>query len=331
LPALSTLRTDVDLTVLSGSRWNARRYRLESMKLIVPSPALFVWLVPKIKESASVAHPRRCKNVMSHRQLDLFDSAGFRPDCTVPAEAERARLTPSALDDEALVIAIQRASLADCHALAVEAGRRRLARAVPALEALCRRFKGFGVEHTIPEQTAALHGLASIGGRHSAHAVARIIVDQVVHGPGLRTAAGVAAEIGSNLPSVVVVSLLRHPDPEIRASACRCARPEPEAIELMIELLGDLNGIVATAAACSLGRMGRIEGRPAIALLLRQAPSIEAIDAASAVADEECLVLLGRIARTRPELADAALAALESIDDPRAAQIAAVIRKSRPA
>jgi len=268
---------------------------------------------------------------MSHRQFDLFDAAGFRPDCTVQAKAERARLTPSALDDEALIAAIQRAPLADCHALAAEAGRRRLARAVPALEALCRRFKGFGVEHAIPEQTAALHGLALIGGSDSAQAVARIIVNQVVQGPGLQAAANVAAEVGSMLPSSVVVSLLRHPDPAIRASACRCARSGAEAISLMIELLGDLNGVVATAAACSLGRMGRIEGRPALALLLRQSPSIEAIDAASGVADEECLVLLGRIARTRPELADAALAALESIDDPRAAQIAAAIRKSRPA
>lgn len=268
---------------------------------------------------------------MSHRQLDLFGAAGFLTDHTVPAEAERARLTPSALDDEALVVAIQRASQAECHALAAEVGRRRLGEAVPALEALCRHFKGFGVEHAIPEQTAALHGLALIGGRDAAHAVARIIVDQVVQGPGLRTAADVAAEIGSNIPSRIVASFLQHPDPAIRASGCHCARPGQEAIALMVELLGDLNGLVATAAACSLGRMGRIEGRPALALLLRQSPSIEAIDAASTVADEECLVLLGRIARTRPELADAALAALESIDDPRAAQIAAVVRKSRPA
>jgi hypothetical protein len=97
----------------------------------------------------------------------------------------------------------------------------------------------------------------------------------------------------------------------------------------MIDLLGDLNGFVASSAACSLGRMGRIEGQPALAMLLRQAPSIEVIDAASAVADEECLVLLGRVARTRADLTDAVLAALESNDDPRAAQIAAAIRRGR--
>jgi hypothetical protein len=266
---------------------------------------------------------------MPHRQLDLFDVAGFRSDCTVPAEAERARLQASALDDEALVAAIPKTSLADCHDLAAEAGRRRLVSAVPALEALCRRFKGFGIERAIPEQIAALRGLAAIPGRDSAQAVARIIIDQIVQGPGLRTAAEVAAQIGSNLPSSVVVWLLRHPDPHIRASACRCARPSGDTISLMIDLLGDLNGFVASAAACSLGRMGRIESRPAVALLLRQAPSIEVIDAASMVADEDCLVLLGRIARSRPDLTDAVLAALESSDEPRAIQIAAAIRRGR--
>ena len=40
------------------------------------------------------------------------------------------------------------------------------------------------------------------------------------------------------------------------------------------------------------------------------------------------MVLLGRIARSTPELAGAALDALESIDHVRAAKIAAAIRKS---
>jgi hypothetical protein len=38
------------------------------------------------------------------------------------------------------------------------------------------------------------------------------------------------------------------------------------------------------------------------------------IDAVSSVADEECIVLLGRIARSMPALSDAALDTLESID-----------------
>jgi hypothetical protein len=54
------------------------------------------------------------------------------------------------------------------------------------------------------------------------------------------------------------------------------------------------------------------------------------IDAITAVADEECLVILGRIARTRPELADAALAALDGIGSSRDVKIAAASRQSLP-
>ena len=63
--------------------------------------------------------------------------------------------------------------------------------------------------------------------------------------------------------------------------------------------------------------------------LLRQAPSPDVIEAAVSIADEECVVLLGRIARTAPALADIALEALESIDHPRAESIAASVRAAR--
>jgi hypothetical protein len=47
----------------------------------------------------------------------------------------------------------------------------------------------------------------------------------------------------------------------------------------------------------------------------------------SSIADEECAVLLGRIARSTPALAEAALISLENVDDARAAGIAAAIRR----
>ena len=62
--------------------------------------------------------------------------------------------------------------------------------------------------------------------------------------------------------------------------------------------------------------------------LLQHGPSAVVIDAISAIADEECLVILGRIARTTPDLADAALEALESIGSPAAIKIAAASRRS---
>jgi hypothetical protein len=90
---------------------------------------------------------------------------------------------------------------------------------------------------------------------------------------------------------------------------------------------GDLDRTVARSAACALGRLGRTEARPALMDLLRSRPSEDVIGSVSSIADEECMVLLGRIARSTPGLADAALDALESIDDARADAIAAAVRR----
>jgi hypothetical protein len=266
---------------------------------------------------------------MCDQQLDLFSSAGIQAERPLPQSMEL-RPAATALDDQALIAAIPESNLADSKALAAEAGTRRLAAAVPGLETLCRRFSGFGFDRMVPEQAAALQALAVISGREAAQAVSRLIVRGVVQGPALNLAVSTAARIGSTLPADVLQSLLRHPDPGIRASVCGCAHRRPELISVMIDLLKDLNQGVARSAAYALGQIGRIEARPMLAKLLREDPSEEVIDAVSSIADEECLVQLGRIARTEPALSDAALNALESIDQPRANAIATAIRNVLP-
>jgi hypothetical protein len=266
---------------------------------------------------------------MPLRQLDLFADAGHRR-ARPAAAVSRPSVAATQLADAALVAAIPTASLGDCHALAAEAGRRRLAAAVPALEALCRRFRGFGLERAIPEQEAACEALATIGGAAAAAVASRLVVDRVVQGPGLAAALAAAGRLGVGLPSERVVTLLREATPAIRAAACECARPSPAVVAALTELLDDLDRRVADRAACALGRMGRDAARPALLRLLREAPSPAVIDALGAVADEECLVLLGRLARTRQDLADAALEALDANDTPRAAAIAAAVRRAMP-
>src|SRR5215469_16496783 len=137
---------------------------------------------------------------MPARQLDLFAGAGNHSDQTVTPTIGRSREVAPELDDDTLIAAIPPASLGDCRSLAAEAGRRRLVGAIAALEALCRRFQGFGIEHTIPEQTAALGALAGIGGGEAARAVTRIIVERIVQGPGLNNALEAAAQLGVSLP-----------------------------------------------------------------------------------------------------------------------------------
>jgi HEAT repeat protein len=265
---------------------------------------------------------------MSERQLDLFSNVGegvsqgssqFMRQCPVSSE----------MDDEELIAAIPESSLADSCILAAEAGRRRLSAAVPALATLCRRFAGFGTHRAVPEQAAAFEGLAAIGGRDAAHAVSEMIERAVVQGPTLQIAVRSAARLGSLLSPDALRRLLRHAEPGIRAEACRCARPLPELISLLIDLLDDLDRTVVTSAAFALGRMGRIEARPILKSLLDDDPSEDVIDAVSSIADEECLVLLGRIARSNLALADAALNGLENVDDHRAITIVAAIRRLR--
>ena len=95
---------------------------------------------------------------------------------------------------------------------------------------------------------------------------------------------------------------------------------------LLVDLLDDLHEIVAVAAACALGRAGRIEAQPRLARLLRDDPTADVIDAVSPVADDDCIVQLGRIARTNPVLSGAAVDALDAMDNPRAQAIAATVR-----
>jgi HEAT repeat protein len=264
---------------------------------------------------------------MCDQQLDLFSPSDIQAEPPPPKSVEP-RPTATALDDQALIAAIPESNLADSIALANEAGRRQLAAAIPSLETLCRRFSGFGIDRMVPEQAAALQALAVIRGREAAQVVSRLIVRGVVQGPALDFAVSTAAQIGSTLPADVLRSLLRHPNPDIRASACGCARRRPELIYVMIDLLEDLNQDVARSAACALGQIGRIEARPMLAKLLRDEPSEGIIDAVSSIANEECVVQLGRIARTQPALSEAALNALESIDLPRANAIATAIHNA---
>jgi hypothetical protein len=179
----------------------------------------------------------------------------------------------------------------------------------------------------VPEQTAALRGLLAIGGPEAATAVIRIITGRAVQGPGLGNAIAAAAGLRCRLPPDIAAAMLQHPEPAVRADAASCAPPQREVIARLVDLLDDLNGPVATAAACALGRMGRAEARQMLVRRLCEEPSPEVIDAIVPIADEVCIVTLGRIARSMPDLAAVAVAALDDIDDDRAAAVAFTVRR----
>ena len=256
-------------------------------------------------------------------QPDLFSGSGIPAAPVASSTGKLPCPAPADLDDAALLAAIPSSGISDGPKLAAEAGRRRLATAIPVLMDYCRRFAGFGVQHALPEQVAALDALATIGGPDATHAVAQIISSAWVQGPTLASAVAVAARLQARLPANVVLTLLRHADPAIRANACRLARPGPDIAETLIDLLGDLHPEVNMTAACALGRMGRQEARPLLMRALHQAPSLAVVEAVPQVADEDCVVLLGRIARTLPDLAAAARDAIEASEHPIAVRVLA--------
>jgi HEAT repeats len=258
-------------------------------------------------------------------QLDLFASGGDPPS---PLEMPSiASLDPARLSDGELIAAIPRAGQREAAGLVDEAVRRNLMDGVVALETLCRRFTGFGVDRAVVEQVVALRGLAAIGGTAAAEAVTRLIVSGAVQGPGLRDALGAGATLGCRLPSDRVASFLSDNDPVVREAACRCARGGAGVIPALIDLLADLHVSVAQAAALALGRLGRVEARPLLRRLLTTAPTPEVVRTLGGIADDDDWVQLARTAARFPALRSPVLTALEESDSPRAATVAEGLRR----
>jgi len=253
-------------------------------------------------------------------QLDLFSGAGAAP----APDAESigwAPVDPARLSDADLIAVLPKARQVEAPGLAQEAARRGLAEAIPALEALCRRFSGFGLDREVTEQVAALRGLTALGGRAE---VTRLIVAGAVRGPGIRVALEAAAELGCRVP---VAAFLRDDHPEVREAACRCARGRAEEISGLIDLLTDLHPGVVHAAALALGRLGRREAHAILAGLLLTAPSKDVVGALAVIAEDDDWVRLGQTAMRVPELAAEVFEVLEESEAPRALAVAEGLRR----
>jgi len=85
---------------------------------------------------------------MAEQQLDLFADRG----AAIERDLSHRTYLPAEIDDESLVAAIPESTLGESRKLVAEAGRRRLATAVPALAALCRSFTGFGARRMVPDR-----------------------------------------------------------------------------------------------------------------------------------------------------------------------------------
>jgi HEAT repeat protein len=232
------------------------------------------------------------------------------------------------MDDAALIAAIPSAGMLELEGLAAEAARRRLAGAIPALREVLARLTGFGAQGPpVREQAAALRALEAIGGPEATRAVADALLRDETQGATLALALSAAARLGAFLPPDAISWWLRHHHPGVRAAACGCARTGAEVIAVLMERLGDPDPAVRLAAALALARMGRGEALPVLMIALRTAPGAEVVDAVAAVADDDAVVALGRLARERPELKGRVLDALDDCVQPRARAVARGLRR----
>jgi len=230
------------------------------------------------------------------------------------------------LSDGDLLDLLSDAGLRHCQRVLAEITRRELYAAIGAIEAIARRHIGFGKERIVAEQAAAIEALASLGGVEAAEALCRLVTRRAFEGPCLKLAMAAAARLDAPLPEEIVIGFLRHDEPEIRAAAAQCTRTWPKATPSLLELLDDVHGTVRLSAACALGRMGRGEARPILMQALRQEPTEAVIEAVVGIWNDDFIVLLGRLAVQRPDMAGAVLRALDYIDHPRAQAVAAGLR-----
>jgi HEAT repeat protein len=317
---LAILITGAELPGKTADRVDADKPPIDS-DLAAARVVASVLLIAEIRRLSELISTRSQTRPMSDFvQLDLF---GDRPNIDRPTNAALLQsLLPQELSDEELIAALPEATLADACALAAEAGTRRLSAAIPALVTLCNRFVGYGIDVGVPEQAAALEALGVIGGPEASRAVVQLIVKRIVQGPTLVVATAVASQVGVIFPTDIALAFLRDSNPSVRALTCACVRAEYEVVATLIAMLDDPDGEVSAAAACALGRMGRVEARIHLKRYLTQRPSGRVVEAVAAVADDEAIVLLARVGRARPDLAHSIISTLEEIDSPRAASAA---------
>ena len=256
-------------------------------------------------------------------QLDLFAERGQEMPRRVPEPMPSPAAAPvKTLSDDELLDAVPKAGPSTIEAVCLEIVSRSLEPAVPALEALWRRFAGFGVEKPLPEQFAVLETLGRLEGADSRSTLRGIVLSKGLPASLLPAALQAAATAGLALPATFVGPLLDHEDALVReAGFVLAARTDVRADRLREGLFGR-SAANRRAAAVALGLRGDVSARQPLYDELARFPSKEVIDAITAVWDDDAIVHLGRCARRHPLLADAVLDALRDIGSARAETVA---------
>ncbi len=260
-------------------------------------------------------------------QPDLFDArdedvSDYAPSTSVPS-------TETPLEDytdDDLLEAIPMAGLSNVDALCSEVVGRSLLTAVPALETLWRRFTGFGPNKPFRQQLAVINTLARLDGARSHVALRRIVLSRTLPGSLLPMALQAAIQTRLALPAVFIEPLLAHEEITVRHAAFSLALRSAVSIDRLREGLQDPTDGIRRAAGIALGFRGDTKARQTLLQELSRSPTLEVIEAITAVWDEDVIVHLGRCAHYHPHLAGAVFDALHDIGTRRALTVAGNLR-----
>ena len=257
-------------------------------------------------------------------QFDLFTGGGTVEPAAGPADKP---FRPEALSDEDILARIPSAGISDVGLLCNLAIERGLGdRAVPALETLWRRFKGFGYERPEPQQTAAIDTLVKLGTARAKQLLVDIVTARDLPPPLLPAALSAARSAALHLPAHFVRPLLAHADPRIREQAARLSGFGQPDIGALAACLDDTQPAVRRAAAIVLGQFGDARAKAILLSELQRTPTGEIVEALSAIADDDIVVHLGRCADAHPALAGRIAMELEEMETPRSLRVARRIR-----
>ena len=260
---------------------------------------------------------------VGHRQPDLFDDHGrVEGEAARPPGVAVAGPPAAALSDDELIAMVRQAGRSNVEALAAEVVSRSLAEGVPALEALWRRFSGFGVKVPYPEQRAVLSTLARLECEAARAALREIVLSRGLPSSLLPAAARAAAEAGLGLPAAFVAPLLAHEDTAVREAAFVLAVRAGIGGDGLRVGLTDPSPAVRRLAAVAMGVRGDAAARQRLVEELERNPNAEAIEALAGIGDDDAIVHLGRCAERHPTLAQSVLDALRDIESAKADRLA---------
>ena len=149
--------------------------------------------------------PLRSDREAMPNQLDLFAERGRVISRRAPEPMAPPAAAPvETLSDDDLFESIQKAGPSSIEAVCSEVVSRSLEAAVPALDALWRRFAGFGVETPLREQLAVLDTLARLGGADARSTLREIVLSKGLPASLLPAALQASASAGLALGSAAL-------------------------------------------------------------------------------------------------------------------------------